>query len=109
VATDATMTKLTATPAEVALRASILTTMVHNQTTTPVGTTAVGRRHARAASHPTAVPIRNGQAVSANTGRGQSFGVTASSDDADQHADDVGERSQRAISSHRSSRRHPVA
>jgi hypothetical protein len=37
------MTKLTATPAEVALRASIPTTMVHNQTTTPVGTTAVGR------------------------------------------------------------------
>jgi len=63
VATDATMTKLTATPAEVALRASIPTTMVHNQTTTPVGTTAVGRRHARAASHPIAVPIRNGAAV----------------------------------------------
>ena len=45
-----------------------------------------------------------------NTGRGQSFGVTASSGGAEEHdANDVGERSQRAISSYRSSRRHPVA
>ena len=60
---DATATKLAATPAEVALRSSIPTTTVHTHTTTPVGSTAVGRRHARAASQPRAVPLRNGQAV----------------------------------------------
>ena len=43
---DATTTKLPATPTEVAFRSSIPTATVHNHTTTPVGTTAVGRRHA---------------------------------------------------------------
>ena len=62
-AADATTTKLAATPAEVALRSSIPTATVHTHTTTPVGTTAVGRRQARAASHPTPVPLRNGHAV----------------------------------------------
>jgi hypothetical protein len=60
---DATATKLAATPAEVALRSNIPTTTVHSHTTTPVGATAVGRRQAREASHPSAVPVRNGHAV----------------------------------------------
>ncbi len=59
----ATNTKLAATPAEVALRSSMPTATVHSQTTTPVGTTAVGRRQPRDASHPTAVPDKNGHAV----------------------------------------------
>ena len=63
----------------------------------------------RLSSQPTAVPTRNGHAVSA-TPSVSARGVAAPADRAeDQHADDVGERSQRAISSHRSSRRHPVA
>ena len=57
--------KLNAVPAEVALRNAIPTTTVHSHTTTPVGTTDVGRRQPRDASHPTSVPVRNGQAVSA--------------------------------------------
>ncbi len=40
-------------------------TTVHNHTTTPVGATAVGRRHPRETSHPTTVPVRNGHAVTA--------------------------------------------
>src|SRR5829696_4017011 len=59
------MTKLTATPADVALRNSIPTTTVHSHTTTPVGTTAAGCRQARLSSQPTAAPTRNGHAVSA--------------------------------------------
>src|SRR6516165_8434397 len=59
------MTKLNATPAEVALRNSIPTATVHTQTTTPVGTTAVGLRQVRLSSQPTAAPTRNGQAVCA--------------------------------------------
>src|SRR6202020_1269279 len=62
---DATTMKLAASHAEVALDTSIPTTTVHSHTTTPVGCTAVGRRHARAASHPTAVPLRKGHAVEA--------------------------------------------
>jgi glutaryl-CoA dehydrogenase len=39
------------------------TATVLSQTTTPVGSTAVGRRHPRDASHPIRVPVRNGHAV----------------------------------------------
>jgi len=60
---DATTTKLAATLAELALRNNMPTTTVHSQTTSPVGTTAVGRCQPRAANHPTTVPVRNGQAV----------------------------------------------
>jgi hypothetical protein len=66
VAADATITKLTATPADVALRNNIPTTTVHTQTTTPVGATAVGRRHARLSNQPSVAPTRNGHAVAAN-------------------------------------------
>lgn len=62
---DATTMKLAATPADVALRKTMPTTTVDSHTTTPVGTTAVGRRQPREASHPRAVPVRNGQAVDA--------------------------------------------
>ena len=62
--TDAvTTTKPTGVPAEVALRSSMPTTTVHSQTTTPVGTTAVGRRQPRDTSQPIVVPARNGHAV----------------------------------------------
>lgn len=61
----ATTTKLAATPAELALRNSMPTATVHNQTTRPVGTTAVGRRQPRDASQPITVPVRNGHAVAA--------------------------------------------
>ena len=65
VESDATTMKLGATPADVILRSVIPTTTVHNQTTTPVGNRAAGYRQALAISQPTAVPARNGHAVSA--------------------------------------------
>jgi hypothetical protein len=65
VESEATTTKLTAVPAEVALRNSIPTITVHNQITSPVGANDVGRCHARLASQPVAVPARKGHAVSA--------------------------------------------
>jgi hypothetical protein len=65
VTSEATTTKLTAVPADVALRNSIPITTVLSQIISPVGASAAGWRHARAASHPTAVPARNGHAVSA--------------------------------------------
>ena len=65
VATVATTTKLAAVPSEVAWRNSIPTTTVHTHTTTPVGVNAVGRCQPRDSNHPMAVPVRNGQAVSA--------------------------------------------
>src|SRR6476659_9202917 len=64
VAADATTRKLNATPAEVVLRKSIPTATVQTQTTAPVGTMAVGLRQPRLSSQPTAVPARNGHAVS---------------------------------------------
>ena len=57
--------KLGATPAEVSFLSSIPTTIVANQTATPVGTSASGRCQARDATQPATVPTRNGQAVSA--------------------------------------------
>ena len=60
-----TITKLSAVPAELALRSAIPTTTVHNHTTTPVGASECGRRQPRETSHPTNVPVRNGQEVSA--------------------------------------------
>jgi hypothetical protein len=57
--------KLGATEADVSLRSTIPTTTVHNHTTTPVGTSAAGRRHARDSSQPAAVPAKKGHAVSA--------------------------------------------
>src|SRR6185295_4138701 len=102
VAADATRRKLNATPAEVVLRKSIPTATVQTQTTAPVGTMAVGLRQPRLSSQPTAVPARNGHAVSATPVSVSPLGVAAPADRAeDQHADDVGERSQRATSSHR--------
>jgi hypothetical protein len=65
VESEATTTKLSAVPADVALRNSIPRMTVLSQITTPVGASEVGRRHARAASQPAAVPDRNGHAVSA--------------------------------------------
>ncbi len=65
VESEATTTKLIAVPWEVALRNNIPITTVLNQTTIPVGANVVGRCHARAAIQPTAVPDRNGHAVSA--------------------------------------------
>lgn len=65
VESEATTTKLSAVPADVALRNSIPMTTVLSQMTMPVGANAVGRRHALAASQPNAVPARNGHAVSA--------------------------------------------
>jgi hypothetical protein len=64
VTSEATTTKLTAVPAEVALRNSIPITTVLSQMVSPVGASAAGWRHARAESHPMAVPARNGHAVS---------------------------------------------
>ncbi|KQY03974.1 hypothetical protein ASD37_24445 [Mycobacterium sp. Root135] len=64
VESEATTTKLSAVPADVALRNNIPTTTVLSQMTIPVGANAVGRRHARAASQPNVVPARNGHAVS---------------------------------------------
>ena len=61
--TEATTTKLVATPADVALRNSIPATTVHTHTTTPVGMTLNGLRHPRISSQPTPVPARNGHAV----------------------------------------------
>ncbi len=69
VTSEATTTKLSAVPSEVALRNSIPTTTVHSQTISPVGASVVGRRQPRAATHPTAVPARNGHAVSATPAR----------------------------------------
>jgi hypothetical protein len=65
VESEATTTKLTAVPADVALRNSIPMTTVHTQITRPVGANEVGRCQARVASQPTAVPDTNGHAVSA--------------------------------------------
>jgi hypothetical protein len=65
VESEATTTKLGATPADVSLRNAIPTTTVHSQITTPVGSRAAGRRHALANNQPAAVPVRNGHAVSA--------------------------------------------
>jgi hypothetical protein len=64
VESEATTTKLTAVPWDVALRNSIPMTTVLSQITRPVGANDVGRCHALAANQPTAVPDRNGQAVS---------------------------------------------
>jgi hypothetical protein len=64
VESEATTTKLIAVPWDVALRNSIPTTTVLAQITMPVGASAVGRRHALAASQPAAAPERNGHAVS---------------------------------------------
>lgn len=66
---DATTMKLTATPWDVALRNNIPTTTVLIQTASPVGTRASGRRQARDATQPTAVPVRNGHAVCATPAR----------------------------------------
>ena len=60
----ATAMKLAAVPSDVALRNNIPTPTVHTHIVMPVGTTAVGRRQARAINHPTTVPATNGQAVS---------------------------------------------
>jgi hypothetical protein len=49
----------------VALRNNIPMMTVLNQIATPEGASEAGRCHARAASHPAAVPVRNGHAVSA--------------------------------------------
>jgi hypothetical protein len=57
--------KLAAVPSDVALRNNIPTATVHTHIVMPVGTTAVGRRQPREINHPTTVPARNGQAVSA--------------------------------------------
>jgi hypothetical protein len=65
VTSEATTTKLTAVPWEVALRNSIPITTVLSQMISPVGASTDGRRQARAANHPTAAPVRNGHAVSA--------------------------------------------
>jgi hypothetical protein len=65
VESEATTTKLSAVPADVALRNSIPRMTVHSQITIPVGASEAGRCQARAASQPTAVPDRNGHAVSA--------------------------------------------
>src|SRR5581483_1734475 len=65
VTTEATTTKVTATPPELALRNSIPTTTVHTHTATPVGAIANGRRQPRLTTHPTAAPTRNGHAMSA--------------------------------------------
>lgn len=94
---DATTTKLAATPAELTLRNTMPTTMVHSHTITPVGARAVGRRQPRASTQPIPVPVRNGQA-----GDAQSFGVAATSHRAEhQHGDDVGgQPRQRAPWSH---------
>ena len=59
-----TVMKLAAVPSDVALRNNIPTVTVHTHIVTPVGTTVVGRRQACEINHPTAVPKRNGQAVS---------------------------------------------
>jgi hypothetical protein len=63
VESEATTTKLKAVPWDVALRNSIPTATVHNQITIPIGANEAGRRQARAASQPAAVPDRNGHAV----------------------------------------------
>ena len=69
---------------------SMPTTTVQSQTTTPVGTTAVGRRQPRDASQPMTVPVRNGHAVGRDAGDAESFGVAAPPDGAKhQHADDI--------------------
>jgi hypothetical protein len=65
VTSEATTTKLTAVPADVALRNAIPMTTVLSQTTIPVWASVVGWRQALAANQPTAVPARNGHAVSA--------------------------------------------
>jgi hypothetical protein len=49
----------------VALRSNIPITTVLSQITSPVGARDAGRRQPRTASHPAAVPARNGHAVSA--------------------------------------------
>ncbi len=67
VSADATTRKLNATPAEVVLRKSIPTATVQTQTTATVGTMAVGLRQPGLSSQPTAVPARNGHAVSVSS------------------------------------------
>ena len=63
---EATTMKLGAVPAEVALRNSIPITTVHTQTATPGGDQRCrAPPAARRCSQPTAVPARNGHAVSA--------------------------------------------
>lgn len=61
----ATSTKLHAVPAPVIRRKSMPRLTAAIQTTSPVGVTAVGRRHPRDRIHPIAAPATNGHAVSA--------------------------------------------
>lgn len=99
---DATTTKLAATPAELTLRNTMPTTMVHSHTITPRGGEG-GRPPPAASQHPTDTsagekwPCRSRQA-----GDAQSFGVAATSHRAEhQHGDDVGgQPRQRAPWSH---------
>src|SRR6185312_7200570 len=65
VTVEATITKVTATPAELALRNTIPTAIVHTHTAIPVGAIASGRRHPRLTCQPMTAPARNGHAVSA--------------------------------------------
>lgn len=99
---DATTTKLAATPAELTLRNTMPTTMVHSHTITPVGARAVGRRQPRASTQPIPVPVRKWPCRSRQAGDAQSFGVAATSHRAEhQHGDDVGgQPRQRAPWSH---------
>lgn len=62
---EATTTKLGATPADVSLRSSIPSTMVHTHTTTPVGISEYGRRQPSESTQPARAPDTNGHAVSA--------------------------------------------
>lgn len=63
VTSDATTTKLTATPWEVAFRSDIPMITVASHTVTPVGASAVGLRQPRLKSQPANAPVRNGHAV----------------------------------------------
>jgi hypothetical protein len=65
VESEATTTKLTAVPWDVAFRNDIPMITVPSQITMPVGAKDVGRCHALDNSHPAAVPDRKGHAVSA--------------------------------------------
>ena len=110
VAADATTRQLNATPAEVVLRKSIPTATVQTQTTAPVGTMAVGLRQPRLSSQPTAVPAETATPFSATpVSVSSSAWLRLPTAQKTSTPTVVGERSQRAISSHRSSRPQLVA
>ena len=67
--------KAAATPWPDSARSAMAAATHTGQTTTPVGTSAAGDRHARDTSQPTTRPTQKGQTVRRTPAHGQSLGV----------------------------------